>query len=191
MTEFYELWVMLQEVHLYAEAWNYIVSNLLGSREYSTSSTYLAQFKGTISTVMKPTVWSNWAPPKCKLFAWLILQYRVWTVVRLQRRGWPNCALCQLCKRKTESAAHIMLKCCYLLRIWNGIIAWLALTHPSIPHGASFTSVKDWWHLIVVHSNWQDQIEGPSHCQDQIEGCQLGLHSSFFMPWEELVFFSF
>uniref|UniRef100_A0A8R7UVN8 Reverse transcriptase zinc-binding domain-containing protein n=1 Tax=Triticum urartu TaxID=4572 RepID=A0A8R7UVN8_TRIUA len=56
-------------------------------------------------------IWKMWAPPKCKFFAWLILQNRVWTADRLARRGWPNCGLCPLCKQVQESAVHLLFQC--------------------------------------------------------------------------------
>lgn len=34
--------------------------------------------------------------PKCKFFAWLVINNRILTADRLQRRGWPNCHLCPL-----------------------------------------------------------------------------------------------
>ena len=68
---------------------------------------------------------------------------------RLQRQGWPNCGLCQLCNREAESGAHLFLKCRYTLRIWNGIISWLGLSSIDTSRWASFVSVKEWWDSII------------------------------------------
>jgi hypothetical protein len=54
------------------------------SGEYSVASAYNAQFEGMTNSYMMKAVWKTWAPPKCKLFAWLILQNRVWTADRLE-----------------------------------------------------------------------------------------------------------
>jgi hypothetical protein len=35
---------------------------------YSSASTYLIQFEAPAISFMKPVVWDNWAPPKCKFF---------------------------------------------------------------------------------------------------------------------------
>jgi hypothetical protein len=60
--------------------WKFMVSG-----SYSVASAYKAQFEGMINSFMLEAVWKNWALPKCKLFAWLILQNRVWMADRLQK----------------------------------------------------------------------------------------------------------
>ncbi|KAE8810017.1 Serine carboxypeptidase-like 18 [Hordeum vulgare] len=76
------------------------------------------QFAGLIKSALPQMVWKIWAPPKIKFFSWLVLQDRIWTADRLQRTGWPNYGLCQLCKQKPESVAHIMFKCRF--SVWVG-----------------------------------------------------------------------
>lgn len=122
------------------------------SGSYSAASAYKAQFEGMIYSYLPEAVWNNWASPKCKLFAWLILQNRVWTADRLQKRGWPNCGACQLCKREPESAAHILFKCRYSLRIWNSIITWLGITNVDTSSWGNFETVKEWW-LSFIYIN--------------------------------------
>ena len=34
-----------------------------------------------------PNVWKIWAPPKCKIFTWLAIQYMLWTLDRRARHG--------------------------------------------------------------------------------------------------------
>ena len=84
-------------------------------------------------------------PPKCKFFAWLVINNRIWTADRLQKRGWPNCNMCPLCKQVQESAAHLLFKCRYTVRVWNMIKAWLGL-HDIYPQNwAMVDTVKNWW----------------------------------------------
>jgi hypothetical protein len=52
--------------------------------------TYKAQFVGFAKAPEMATIWETWAHPKCKFFAWLILQPRVWTSDRLARREWDH-----------------------------------------------------------------------------------------------------
>jgi hypothetical protein len=80
------------------------------SGSYLVALAYKAQFEGMIKSFMPEAVWINWAPPKCKLFPWLILQNRVWTADRLQKCGWPNCSVCQLCKRDPETVARLLFR---------------------------------------------------------------------------------
>ena len=116
---------------------------------YTAASAYKAQFEGLTRSSMPEMVWKNWAPPKCKLFAWLVLQNRVWTADRLHRRGWPNCGLCQLCKREDESAAHLFFRCRFTIRVWNMVIAWLGLSAINTSQWHSFSSMKDWWNSVI------------------------------------------
>ncbi|KAI4981082.1 hypothetical protein ZWY2020_021567 [Hordeum vulgare] len=111
---------------------------------YFATPAYKMQFAGLIKPEMPRMVWMIWAPPKIKLFSWLILQDKVWTTDRLLRRLWPNCGLCYLCKREQETAAHLMFKCRYTIRVWNLIYVWLG-QQSSTPSWHDLHTVKQWW----------------------------------------------
>jgi hypothetical protein len=147
INEFYNLWTKIQEIHL-IEGPDTITWKLTPSRTYSSASAYLAQFDAPTTSFMMPAVWENWAPPKCKTFAWLILQNRVWTSDRLIRRGWQNSGPCQLCKWETETAAHLLFQCRYSLRVWRGLKDWLGLADLDIASWANFDSLEGWWCTI-------------------------------------------
>ena len=101
-------------------------------------------------------VWKPWAPPKCKIFAWLIIQNRVWTADRLAKRGWPNCGRCKLCNQTQESAAHLSFKCRFSTRVWVAIKDWLGL-HDVDPHGwQNFCNVNEWW-TEAIHKRGQSR----------------------------------
>ena len=120
-----------------------------GSFRLPVSTRHRRLTKLNSTTPLKPALWNNWAPPKHKFFAWLIIQDRVWTADRLQRRGWPNCGLCQLCKREPETAAHIIFRCRYTVRIWMEIKTWMGLTGGDITDFSILDNVNDWLHYIV------------------------------------------
>ena len=103
------------------------------------------QFLGHTKSSLPSIVWKPWAPPKCKTFAWLIIQNRVWTADRLQRRGWPNCRTCKLCNQVHESASHLLFKCRFTIRVWSSVRSWLGLhdVDPSAWHSRG--NVKEWW----------------------------------------------
>jgi hypothetical protein len=65
-------------------------------------------FFGAISTSMNKMLWKVWEPPKTNSLVWSALKNRLWTVGRLEKRGWPNCGLYPLCKTTTESEAHLV-----------------------------------------------------------------------------------
>jgi hypothetical protein len=150
--EFIELWALVNEINLDEDTKDDIKWKFTANGEYSAASAYSAQFEGMVNSLMMEAVWNSWAPPKCKLFAWLILQNRVWSADRLQKRGWPNYGNCQLCKRVPETAAHILFKCRYSLRIWNSIIHWLGITSVNTATWANHDSVKEWW-MSFIYSN--------------------------------------
>jgi hypothetical protein len=74
VVEFVELWSLIIEVQLEEGSNDSITWKFTNSGEYSVASAYNAQFEGMTNSNMMEAVWKTWAPPKCKLFARLILQ---------------------------------------------------------------------------------------------------------------------
>lgn len=74
-------WMMLQEVKLTDKVANSRTWKLTLNGNYTTTSAYHAQFEAMVTTSMRPVIWNNAPPP-------------------IQRIGWPNCGLCQLCRRE-------------------------------------------------------------------------------------------
>jgi hypothetical protein len=108
LVQFTNLWEMLQSTTLVPNTTDTILWKLTNDGCYSSKSAYAMQFFGHTSSCMTSLVWKPWAPPKCKTFAWLVIQNRVWTTNRLQKRGWPNCRICKLCNQHQESALHLL-----------------------------------------------------------------------------------
>ena len=123
---------------------------------YTAATAYKAQFLGLTLSPMDCMVWKVWAPPKVKFFAWLALQDRIWTVDRLERRGWPNCGLCPLCKREQETGAHLFFKCRYTIRLWRDIIEKIGLHHMDTSTWHLHETVKEWWdkRTDCTNPNW-------------------------------------
>ena len=108
---------------------------------------------------MDNMVWKNWAPPKCKLFSWLIIQNRVWTADRLERRGWPNGRLCPLCRREDETARHLLFTCRFSIRLWGMIKNWLNVGDFNPPNWVAFNDVQSWWeHLAIANGRRRKAI---------------------------------
>jgi hypothetical protein len=89
-------------------------------------------------------------PPKCKLFAWLILQDRVWTSDRLARRNWDHSPSCPLCRRTMETSLHMVCECRYTRRIWATAAAWTGLRHPHPGEWPQNESVLQWWSNVIT-----------------------------------------
>jgi hypothetical protein len=115
--------------------------------EYSAASAYSAsaQFCGYGQLVHDGGGFEEFGlrPSASSSFA-LSLQNRVWPADRLQKRGYPSCTNCQLCKRVPKTAVHILFKCRYSLRILNPIIHWLAITSFDTATWANHDSMKEW-----------------------------------------------
>jgi hypothetical protein len=122
-----------------------IVWTLMPNGEYSMSSAYNAQFFGATNTCMNKMVWKAWAPPKLKFFAWLTTQNRIWTTDRLEKRGWNNCGLCQLCKQTQESATHLFAHCRFTKRLWGMVKEWLGLPSIRVHEWSGELSIDEWW----------------------------------------------
>ena len=143
--QFVKIWKMLTEVHLAPDSPDSITWKLTKDGRYSTATAYKMQFLGLTASTMPTLVWKTWAPPKCKIFAWLVLQNRVWTADRLERRGWPNCGLCKLCNQEQETAAHLLFKCRFTLRIWSSLKSWIGLHDLDPTEWHVFGTVEEWW----------------------------------------------
>lgn len=143
--QFFTLWIALREVHLSEDVEDSILWKHTISGDYSASSAYNAQFLTITRSAMYKVVWKAWAPPKVKFLAWLAIQDRVWTAVRLAKRGWPNCGPCPLCKREPETVEHLFFQCRYTLRVWAFVKDWLQLVEVDTSVWATATSIEDWW----------------------------------------------
>jgi hypothetical protein len=107
---------------------------------YSAKSAYRVQFEGRQLSIMPSLVWDTWAPAKCKLFAWLLLQ---------MRRQWPNCYFCPLCIRHLETAQHLFLECPFARLLWASIAAWPHCSGLAPRTWSSQTSMTDTWAAMI------------------------------------------
>lgn len=148
--EFALLWERVSGINLVAGVRDTILWKLTTSGDYSASSAYMAEFEGHLRSNMNMSVWKAWAPPKCKFFAWLVIQNRVWTADRLQRRGWPNYGLCPLCKQVTESAPHLLFQCRFSQRVWANVASWIGVNSAITAGWCNEISVKEWWFKTIL-----------------------------------------
>ncbi len=137
--------------------------------KYKAKSSYLAQFAGREDSRAATLIWKTWAPSKCKNFAWLVLQNRIWTSDRLQLRQWPNNYFCQLCYRNLETAQHLFKDCPFTREIWDKIMARMNHNQPFPVHNPD-ESLVDWW---------ESRTKQQSKCQSK--GMQ-SLH--MLLSWE-------
>jgi hypothetical protein len=109
LTEFVQLWALIQRVHLDEEVDDDISWKLTANGQYSVASAYKLQFIGLVESNLYKIVWKAWATSKAKNHAWLALQNRLWMTDRLRKRGWDNCGLRPLCKQTEENNNHLFV----------------------------------------------------------------------------------
>ena len=63
----------------------------------------------------------NFAPPRVRFFAWLLLQNRIQCKVNLEKKGILTDATCDLCKKNDEDANHIVLRYDFARQFWARI----------------------------------------------------------------------
>jgi hypothetical protein len=80
---------------------------------WNASGAYDALFLGQSALWGAKELWKVCAPNKCKMFIWLILQDRVWTLEWLQRHSLDNHRPCMLCSQCVESIDHLVMGCSY------------------------------------------------------------------------------
>jgi hypothetical protein len=130
-----------------------ITWTLTPSGDYTTSSAYKAQFVDFAANQALATIWNKWAPPKCKFFAWLIFQNRVWTYDRLAQRNWDHSLMCPQCRATPETTLHLFAECRYSCRVWPVVANWLGL-HNLLPSKCTpTTSTSDRWLSITMTPN--------------------------------------
>ena len=145
IAQFLTLWELLEHVALTANVPDKIACNLTENEVYTAGSAYKAQFAGAIRCSFSPIVWKPWAPPKCRFFAWLVVQNWLWTSDRLAMRGWPHQPVCQLCKCQPETARHTLFECRFSKRIWQAAAAWLSCPSLLICVGAAHGKMLQYW----------------------------------------------
>jgi hypothetical protein len=128
IVKFANLWELVSNLQMDPTTPDTISWKLTTSGCYSSKSAYTMQFLGHPNYSMPSLVWRPCPPPpKCKLFAWLTIQNRVWTADRLEKRGWQNCGRCKLCNQVQESASHMLYKCRFTICVWTIVKNWLGL----------------------------------------------------------------
>jgi hypothetical protein len=74
------LWALVAQTPLTPQQEDRIYWTQTKHGEYTTASAYKAWFTYSPRPRAGPllsSIWKTWAPPKCKFFAWLILQNRI------------------------------------------------------------------------------------------------------------------
>jgi hypothetical protein len=90
-------------------------------------------------------VWKAWVTPKVKFFSSLTIHNRIWTALRIEKRGWNNCGLCPLYKQIQESAAYLFSHCRLSKRLWEMVKIWFGMANIQTKDWMSELSIDEWW----------------------------------------------
>jgi hypothetical protein len=96
-----------------------------GDGAYSAKSAYKMQIMGSFTTFNANAIWKAQAEGKHRLFAWLLIQYKIQTADMLLQKNWPCNPICPLCDRAMETEAHLCLHCVFTREVWDLVVRWL------------------------------------------------------------------
>jgi hypothetical protein len=148
LSQYINLWHLVNATELQQDHEDQITWTQTAHGEYTTVSAYKAQFNDCISTPTIAIIWKTWAPPKCKFFAWLIVQDRVWTSDLLARREWDHNPSCLMCRSTMETAHHLLASCRYTRQTWNLAVDWPRMPDLKLNAWRHSMSVLQWWKNI-------------------------------------------
>lgn len=83
----------------------------------TTKRAYEAVWRSRPTDPLAPAIWRNYAPNKCRIFAWLAHKDRLFTNERRFRRGITTSAKCPFCTQE-ESINHLLFTCRRLAPLW-------------------------------------------------------------------------
>jgi hypothetical protein len=127
--EYMQLWLLIDEFnfnHNDTEE-DDITWTRTASGKYSTKLAYNMHFDGSLESSFLTVIWQVWAPSKCKVFTWLMIQGRICTEDRLLLRQWANEYFCPLCRRNLETVTHLFIECLVSRRVWSQISFWVSM----------------------------------------------------------------
>ena len=96
---------------------------LSADQAYSASSAYGAMFIGCSRPVGARQLWKTSAPPRVRLFFWLVMHGKCWTAHRRWRHGLQDECTCVLCDQEDETMDHLLLGCVFSRQVWQLCLA--------------------------------------------------------------------
>ena len=141
--EYVDLWEVIQLQERDVNADDEITWRWTPNGEYTTRSAYRIQFIGRTKTSLFHPIWKAKTEPKCRFFAWLLLQKKILTADNLAKRGWPQDTLCKLCNSEPETPTHLCKDCIFMRASWDKLISWLGVE--ILPPSTVSNTLKGWW----------------------------------------------
>jgi hypothetical protein len=150
LSQFITLWQLVIAAELQQEQEDQITWTQTTHGEYTTASAYKARFSSCVSNPHIAIICKTWAPPKCKFFAWLIVQNKVWTSDLLDHREWDHNPSRHLCRATMETAHHLFASCRYTRWVWGLVAQWTGLTDLKPTEWRHSATTLQWWRNITT-----------------------------------------
>jgi hypothetical protein len=137
------LWTAISEIGMDATRQDSFRWKGALSGNYSARGTYNLLCLGQVGFDMAEPIWRSHAPLKCKIFAWLALNYRLWTSDRRQRHGLQTSTdACAVCLQDVDCLDHVLVQCSFAKQVWFGCLRRARLRLPE-PQGD--VNWEHWW----------------------------------------------
>lgn len=88
-------------------------------------------------------IWKLHVPPRIKVFGWLMLLNKLFTIDNLHKRGWPIVNRCVLCKAQGESIKHMLHDCIFSKAVYSKLRRHLPDRLPSIDNVTPIETLTD------------------------------------------------
>jgi hypothetical protein len=113
------------------------------SGQYSAKDTYNYLRQGRECFAAAEWIWSPWAPAKCKIFAWLAIQHRLWTANRRTRHGLQDhTSPCFVCLQEEDTVEHLLMQCSFAREVWFRCLRRLEIQVQEPQRGST---LEVWW----------------------------------------------
>lgn len=127
INEYLMLWHRLQHVQLVPGTPDVFRWRLTADGTYSSASVYGAMFFGSSRPLGVKEIWKTSAPPKVRLFFWLVMHRKCWTAEQRFRHGLQDSPTCVICDQLLKTMDHIVLGCVFSREVWCLLLTKLHL----------------------------------------------------------------
>jgi hypothetical protein len=146
LLEFVTLWEEVNSVHRVEDSEDEIKWRWTPDGQYTAKSAYRIQFLGRRKKPHLNPIWKAWVEPKCRTFAWILLQHKILTANNLAKRGWPHDLICKLCNVAPETPTHLCLECPFTQNVWTHLTTQFGRHDLQIPP----SSINGWWKRLLA-----------------------------------------
>ncbi|KAJ1698769.1 hypothetical protein LUZ63_007281 [Rhynchospora breviuscula] len=119
---------------------------------FSSNSAYKVLADTGVWCPYQARLWKIKAPPKVKVFLWLLLQDRLLTQDNLVVRGWPAIQSYTTCHLEVmETVVHLFIQCPFARSIWD-----LIQVHYNFSVLSFSSSIVDFWlqNRAIIGKQW-------------------------------------